>query len=183
MKAWRETRGEQEEESTEEKDKLLQTAEKKEERKRRLRSMWDSKQASKIRYEDKLFSLSGFLSHFCVAWLCRLAGMYTAQGGQWISLNDTKARKLRLGMKPLHHTTSRCCESRAAKKWEKQLWSALTFSPSLPLLSLYGSLSRPSALFYALFIMNPFSRSISRLSSFPYETSPNMIFPYKLSLF
>lgn len=41
------------------------------------------------------------LSLSCVAWWCRLpalpAGMYTAQGGQWIPLNDTKARKLRLG--------------------------------------------------------------------------------------
>lgn len=75
-----------------------------------------------------------------LAWLCRLpgclVGMYTAQGGQWISPNNTKARELRLWMKQLASHNLPLLGIKSSRKREKQLWSALSFTLFLALSSL-----------------------------------------------
>lgn len=140
-----------------------------------LRSIRDSRERSQreqarlCRMRNFSLSLCVSLFLFCVAWLCRarlpacLPGMYTAQGGQWISLNDTKARELRLGMKPLTSHNLPLLQIKRHEKSEKNSFDL----PSLSLLSPpFLRLSpRPSALVYAPFIVKPFlSRSTSSSS-------------------
>lgn len=157
MKVQRGRRGEQEKGECWE---VLETAE---------RGVRESKRDS-VGWETFL-SLSVCLS-FCFAWpgcaglaclpAC-LPGMYTAQGGQWISLNDTKARELRLGMKPLTSHNLPLLQIKRHEKSEKNSFDL----PSLSLLSPpFLRLSpRPSALVYAPFIVKPFlSRSTSSSS-------------------
>lgn len=127
-------RGQQEKRSIEEWDKLLETAKKEINKKGwRLRSMWESKC-------DTVGSET-FPSLVCVAWLCSLPGMYSIQprGGQWISLNDTKARELRLGMKPLAQPPA--ARNQEQQRRKKQLWSALSFSPLSVFLRLFSVLT------------------------------------------
>lgn len=166
-----ERRGEQGKGRTEEKDKLLETAEKKEEE--------DSgayERASEILKDQKLSPLSLLrglvVQPACLpaCLTCRL--LYRARGGQWIALNDTKARELRLGMKPLASHNRLLLRIKSCKKREKQLWSALSLSlpPSYSLFSVSRTLFCPHASFMLSLSRTPVSRSISRLSSPLYET-------------
>lgn len=119
-----------------------------------------------------------FPSLVCMAWLCSLPGIYPIQprGGQWISLNDTKARELRLGMKPLASHNLLLLGIKSSKGGEKQLWSALFFSPLSLFLGLFS-------------VLTPFSCTLhhkARLSFHQLLVEPflwNMILPHKLSLY
>lgn len=138
-----------------------------------LRSIRDSRERSQ-REQARLCRMRNFSLSLCVSLsvlrglvvqgspAC-LPGMYTAQGGQWISLNDTKARELRLGMKPLTSHNLPLLQIKRHEKSEKNSFDL----PSLSLLSPpFLRLSpRPSALVYAPFIVKPFlSRSTSSSS-------------------
>lgn len=119
-----------------------------------------------------------FPSLVYVAWLCSLPGMYSMQprGGQWISLNDTKARELRLGIKSLASHKLLLLGIKSSKEREKQLWSAFSFSPLFLFLRLFS-------------VLTPFSCALhhkARLSFHQLLVEPslwNMILPHKLSLY
>jgi len=90
----------------------------------------------------------------CAGWLAGWLAWYTAQGGQWSSLNDTKARELRLGLKLLASHNLLLLRIKSYETRKKQLWSALSFS-------LFLCLSLSFHLFYTLSLSWAFSHSAS----------------------